>query len=101
MDALSDTSNAKFAHVTPDKATREERKKVTETEKIDVENRIEKGDEQANQLSTTTVDVNGLQCSKEHTQPGNESSFAATPTKENQIAENDGSTLVIFNIVHI
>ncbi|OMO82072.1 hypothetical protein CCACVL1_12092 [Corchorus capsularis] len=88
MDALSQTSNAEFAPITPDKATRAERKKVAETEKVHVESITEKGDEQA---SASTVDVNGVQ---EHKQPGTESSLAATPTKENQIAENGGSQLV-------
>ncbi|XWS59542.1 hypothetical protein CRYUN_Cryun08bG0131100 [Craigia yunnanensis] len=92
MDALSHTSISDFAPITPDKATRAERKEVSEIENLCIENRTEKRDEQANELAA--ADVNGLQCSKELQKPVTESSLAATPTKENQNPNDGGSHLV-------
>ncbi|XVE61545.1 hypothetical protein DITRI_Ditri06bG0049200 [Diplodiscus trichospermus] len=92
IDALSHASISDFAPITPDKATRAERKKVSEIENLYIENRTEKRDEHTNQLAA--VDVNGLSCSKELQKPVTESSLAATPTKENQNLDLGGSHLV-------
>ncbi|XVE76032.1 hypothetical protein DITRI_Ditri12bG0140400 [Diplodiscus trichospermus] len=94
-DALSHTSISDFAPITPEKATRAERKEVPEIANLYPENgTTEKRDEQANQLAAAEVDVNGLQCSKELQQPATESSLAAIASKENQNPDNGGSHLV-------
>ncbi|XVF07747.1 hypothetical protein REPUB_Repub06bG0166500 [Reevesia pubescens] len=99
MDALSHTSISDFAPITPDKTTKAERREVSETENLYIENRTtEKRDEHANGLAAARVEVNRLECSKELQKPVTDSSLVVTPSKGDQNPDEGGNDLVELDI---